>query len=77
MGTRHSGEGVKKLSIEEKAAIIENKKAGMKTQEIIACTGRNVTTITHMLAASKKLADQGSLRKNRGLAGPEKLPAVS
>ncbi len=74
MGPQNSRKGVKKLLIVVKAAMKAYRKAGTKTQEIIPHTGRNVMTITRILAASRALADH---TVHTFLAGPGKLPAMS
>ncbi len=71
MGVQISGKGVKKLTIEEKTTIIAYRNAGMKTKDIIARTGRNATTITRVLAASKKLQNSGIPERKKGSEGPE------
>jgi hypothetical protein len=66
------GKVPKKLSVEKIASIIAHRKAGMKTQEIIACTGRIVINTTSILAASRVLTDQDILQRKKGSGKPRK-----
>jgi transposase len=76
MGVQISGKGVKKLTIEEKATIIAYRNAGMKTKDIIARTGRNATTITRVLAASKKLRNSRIPERKKGSGRPRKVTKI-
>jgi transposase len=76
MDPQNLGRGANKFSIEEKAAIISYKKAGMKTKEIIAHTGRNTTTITCILAASRALPDQSIPQRKKGSGRPRKVTEI-
>jgi hypothetical protein len=65
MGPQNLPKGVKKLTIEEKAAIIAFRKIGMKTPQIVARTGRNAT--------SRELGGQGLPQRKRGSGRPRKV----
>jgi transposase len=76
MGVQISGKGVKKLTIEEKATIIVYRKTGMKTKDIIARTGRNTTTITRVVAASRELQNSGIPERKKGSGRPRKVTKI-
>jgi hypothetical protein len=65
-GTSRLGKGAKENSVEEIVAIIAYRKAGMKTQEIIACTGRITMNTPRILAASRVLTDKEILQRKKG-----------
>jgi hypothetical protein len=48
----------------------------MKTMDIIACTGRNATTITRILAVSMAAGDQGLPHKKNGPGRPRKVTNI-
>jgi hypothetical protein len=76
MGVQISGKRVKKLTIEEKVTIIAYRKAGMKTKDIISCTGRNVTTINCVLAASRALRSSGIPERKKVSGRPRKVTEI-
>jgi transposase len=73
MGPHSKGNGVKHLSVEDKATVIAYKEAGFSANQIASRLVRHKATTNRVLAVSKALPNRAVPQRKKGFGRPRKL----